>query len=725
MPRTTFAPAALAVLLLLLGAGPVQAQPAPDNPPRLTAERLADVEAALVRVELELQYADGEAPYGVLDQDPGSRQQPLHRLADVVLEERPLETTGFLVAPDLVVAMDPTVHPRFIRTIRVRHGDAGTTATVTAYGTDRWVVWLRLDQPIPGTRPLTFTRGVAAQVVTSYRFEGGMLTDVLPFPGRLQRIEGGALFRVAENQGIAIDREGRPLGLVLSRRLPLDDGWQGSPEAWPRIGAEGHATHLATLRSQVRQRMPRVRLSFRSPRNPQGPQDRFRFGDSPDGEEEVPTELDVAGILVAERRVVIPTRLRPRTTARLERITVHVPGREPIPARFEASFRDLGALVAVLDEDAGPVVPLDQGPLQDLVEHLVLQAEVEIQGENRIEFLHHARIGGLRVGPRLEPYPELADPTAVGRTHLFRTNGALLALPLRPRDRFAPETPGYAAPEPVLTPARLLAAALRDLPTSADPANVPRSEADEDRVAWLGTELQPLSRDLARANGVSALTRDGESGALVTYVHPESPAARAGIRPGAILLRLTAERVPVPLEVQVEEDGMRAQPFPWDRLDDIRDQFFDRLPTPWAPVANGFVRLLTDLGFGTRYRLAYIVDGVVREETFTVEPGPVDYESAPRHTSEPLGLTVRDLTYEVRRYMQRNAEEPGVVVSNLVPGSRASVAGLKPFEVITHVGGEAVRDVADFERLTRGEAELQFTVKRMAKGRIVSLRTGP
>ena len=99
-----------------------------------------------------------------------------------------------------------------------------------------------------------------------------------------------------------------------------------------------------------------------------------------------------------------------------------------------------------------------------------------------------------------------------------------------------------------------------------------------------------MSRELARANQVSEYTQDGESGAMVTYVHPGSPAAKAGITAGAVLLRLRVPGEPVPIEVEVEEDPMRSQAFPWERLDEIREQVFDRIPTPWAPVENAFNR---------------------------------------------------------------------------------------------------------------------------------------
>ena len=61
---------------------------------------------------------------------------------------------------------------------------------------------------------------------------------------------------------------------------------------------------------------------------------------------------------------------------------------------------------------------------------------------------------------------------------------------------------------------------------------------DENRIAWLGVILQPLNRELARFNDLSEHTRDGKTGAMVSFVYPGSPADKAGVKVGQFLLRL-------------------------------------------------------------------------------------------------------------------------------------------------------------------------------------------
>ena len=262
---------------------------------------------------------------------------------------------------------------------------------------------------------------------------------------------------------------------------------------------------------------------------------------------------------------------------------------------------------------------------------------------------------------------------------------------------------------------------LADVKGNSDPGNVPLSEQEEHRLAWLGTELQPLNRELARENKVSELTHDGATGALVSYVYPGSPAAGAGVEPGWILLRLLIEDQPRPLEIQADETSTIV--FPWQQLDRIPEELFDRAPTPWPLAENHLSRTLTDLGFGKKFKAEFFHDGKVITKDFVVTQSPTHYDSAPRYKSAALGITVRDLTYEVRLYFQKKDTDPGVIVSKVEPGSKGSVAGLKRYEVITHINDVEVKNVKDFEKQL-GDAgdELRLTVKRMTQGRVVKIK---
>jgi hypothetical protein len=322
---------------------------------------------------------------------------------------------------------------------------------------------------------------------------------------------------------------------------------------------------------------------------------------------------------------------------------------------------------------------------------------------------------------------------------MFDENWELIAFPLMKRERASAER-RLDSERAVLTSSAMFKEVFTDLDKNTDLSNIPLTEAQENRLAWLGVELQPLNKELARANGVSDLSRDGEIGALVSYVYPDSPAERAGIEIGYVLLRLHVEGYPKPIEVKIGEHIFSRGMFPWDKLDELPEQYYDQIPQPWVPAENTFTRAMTDVGFGKKFEAEFCTDGKVLRKEFAVTQSPPHYDSARRHKTELLGLTVRNLTYEVRRYFHKEQDEPGVIISKIEPGSKASVAGIKPFEMVTHVNGKEVFDVDDFDNALKEatrfaesqptseptdteERQLRLSVKRMMKGRVVRIKT--
>lgn len=344
-----------------------------------------------------------------------------------------------------------------------------------------------------------------------------------------------------------------------------------------------------------------------------------------------------------------------------------------------------------------------------------------MKGQQRTAYYLHARLSGFQSGFRNAIYPE--STSLSDEMFIFDDEGGLVSLPVQRRKKVTVRDE-WSYDEMLATPVAYLLEALKDLDANSDPNNVPLTEEEENRLAWMGVELQPLDAELARLNNVSDMTNDGESGALVTYIYPESPAAKAGVQTGDVLLRLHVEGQPRPLEVNMQDDSyFSMNDFPWDELESGQypPEIFERLPQPWASVENTFTRSLTDLGFQTPYTADLWRDGKLLNIALEVVPGPSHYNSAAKYKSEPLGLTVRDLTYEVRRYFQKPDDEPGVIVSKVEAGSKTAVAGMMPYEIVTHVNDEPVKSVADFERLTSAGGDLRLEVKRRTRGRLVKL----
>jgi hypothetical protein len=672
----------------------------------------AAVAPSLVRVEYALRYDKGEDPRSAgwtRTACPIGKQSGLP-VESAIKEERPLEVEGFLVSPTQVVTTDPMIHPRFLEGVSVRQGDDVVKARLAACAKTQNAVILELERPLRSARPLEFyPKAAPPYLAMVYEETGGVWTvGVEGYSPGAAVDEKGRQAYPAPLQSLITDVAGRAVALAMNGRfVPAD----GPPLSWPAYTAAEMARLMADLEKRCTEGLPRVTLHFRSPKKEAG--GRYHGRD----DEENATERHVLGLLLDGNRVLVLASVKPKVTARLEKIVVHPAAGAPAEAKFAGSLQDYGCILATVDRPVGRAVAISAGPILESRFALLPAAEISLHGENRTCYYGHRRISGFEVGWRRQVYPEVA-----GRDEglfLFDPQGSLVALPLARREKVSAER--SARDEVKLTPASYLTAVLADLAGNVDPQNVPLTEQQERRLAWLGVELQGLNKELARENKVSQLTRDGETGGLVSYVYPGSPAAGAGIEPGYILLRLRAEGLPKPIEVELGEDESERGPFPWERLDELQEQYYDRIPTPWPNAENSFTRALTDLGFGKKFQAEFFHDGKVLTKDFAVVASPPHYDAAPRAKAAALGLTVRDLTYEVRRYFQKAPEDPGVIVSRIEPGSRASVAGIKPYEIITHVNDKPVKDSKDFENAVPKEGELRLSVKRMNQGRVVKM----
>ena len=705
-------------LLLAAGCGPAGREAASVAKQEAAAAALAP---SLVRVEYTLRFDQGESPDGggwssnsFPGQGFGGRG-----LGGPIREERPFEMAGFVVAPNRVVTSDAMIHPRFIERIAVRQGDEVIPARITSVARDHAAAVLELERPLSKAKPLAFDAGRAGplQSVTFSPLDGVWSIRVRGFSPLLAVGETGRKSFGAPLQSLIVAQDGTPVGLSVDGTVPADDSWKGSPLDWPMLAADELKKILAEAEKRCNRGLVRVTLYFRSPSKDAAGGRRFRSRD----DEEGATERHATGILLPDKRVLVLAGLKPKVTGRLDRIVVHTADGQAVPAKFSQSLLDYGALLATLEKPVVGAVTLGGDNLFDLQFKALPAADIRLHGENRTVFMVHRRLCGFEFGWRRMVFPQIGGGD--GTLFLFDAAGALVALPVARREKVSTEEKYSSRDESRLTPAAFLRKVLENLDGQVDPYNVPLTEEEESRLAWLGVELQALNRDLARASKVSEQTRDGETGAMVSYVYPNSPAAQAGIVPGDILLRLHVAGEPKPVDVRVEEDDRG--PFPWERLDEVPEQYYDRIPPPWPSAESVFTRALTDLGFGKKFDAEFVHGGKIEKKPFAVVASPPHYESAPRYKAPALGLTVRDLTFEVRRYLARAADAPGVIITKIEPGSKGSVAGVKPFEVITHVNDKPIANVKDFEQAVgKATGELRLSVKRMMKGRVVKIMLG-
>lgn len=184
---------------------------------------------------------------------------------------------------------------------------------------------------------------------------------------------------------------------------------------------------------------------------------------------------------------------------------------------------------------------------------------------------------------------------------------------------------------------------------------------------WLGVLIQEVSRDLAQSFGLSK-----PHGALVAEVLPGSPAAKAGLKPGDIIL-----------EFEGEEIGLSAE-----------------LPPQVGRVKVGSTAELLIMRNGSRKD----VDVTIGE--LPDSPGAQARQSAPAKTvpDNPLGLKVEPLPRELK---QKWDVEGGVLVADVGQGP-AQKAGIRPGDVIRSINNQDVASPDDFRAaikdLPRGKA---------------------
>ncbi len=707
--------------LWLLASLAAHCAPAPSS--SATATAATNLAPSLLVVEFQLQKNKGETPRGagLLERCPSCGKFHVDQAAEMLQEERPLALAGYLLADGKVVLEDPLIHPRFIQSIRVRLGSASVSARLSAYARHKLALMLELSAPLPGARPLQFdTRGEEPFLLDHFLSGNGeWLQSITPLANAIAVRANSVAIVSSPAPGLILDSRGVPVGLQFDAELPLDGSWKGTPLDWIWAPMDTVQDHLRELEKSTSQTLLKVTLGFRSPK--QRPEQQMRY--APMGaEDDNSTEQNALGVVVKPDQVVVLASLKSKTTARLEKITVHPANGSPVEARFHASLKHFGCFLAKLESPLPRVIGDSGRNIVTYRDERIFFVDLNVQGGKRVGFYQPGGISFYKLRAQGRPYPELVGDYA--RTFLFDWSGNLLAMPLKERQTLSTEEFHEAANEAISTPFRYVLDSLAQLSDCSDPANVPLTEAEDSRLAWLGVELQPLNKDLARVNKVSDETRDGETGALVTYVYEGSPAAKTGLEPGNILLRVRSRAQPSAIDIKIEDDRQRLQDFPWDRLDEVPEQFLDRIPSPWPSPENNFTRLLTGLGFGNEFNLEFVKNSQLTNCNFKVEASPAHFDAAERYKAENLGVTVKNLTYEVRRYLQRGSEEPGVVISKVEQGSKAAVAGIKPFELITHVNDQPLASVKEFQKLATQPGVLRLSIKRMDKGRIVKLTGG-
>jgi serine protease Do len=189
---------------------------------------------------------------------------------------------------------------------------------------------------------------------------------------------------------------------------------------------------------------------------------------------------------------------------------------------------------------------------------------------------------------------------------------------------------------------------------------------------WLGVGIQRVTPDLAKSFGLKEA-----AGALVSKVFEDTPAARAGLKQGDIILSFDGKKI---------EDS-------------------SELP-----------RVVASTPVGKEVNIQLFRDG----KTISVQAKIAEMEEKKKEAEKerplekPVGILVQDVTPEIARSL--GMERPrGIVVAQVEPGSPADEAGMRRGDVILEVDRKPIENVEAFRKVIREakeQAVLLFLIRR-------------
>ena len=167
---------------------------------------------------------------------------------------------------------------------------------------------------------------------------------------------------------------------------------------------------------------------------------------------------------------------------------------------------------------------------------------------------------------------------------------------------------------------------------------------------FLGVSLQPVDKDIADAFNLSR-----PEGALISEVIKDSPADKAGIKQGDIIVE------------------------------------YNKMP---LKSLQNFRKDISMMAPGSTVQLKVNRKGEI--VPITVLLGSAADNSASEGVVQKLGMEIENLTPEVAKQLGYSNKEEGVVITKVKPGSLAALAGLRPGFLIQAVNHRKVTSVSDF-----------------------------
>lgn len=196
---------------------------------------------------------------------------------------------------------------------------------------------------------------------------------------------------------------------------------------------------------------------------------------------------------------------------------------------------------------------------------------------------------------------------------------------------------------------------------------------------WTGLQGQPVTPDM-----VDTLGLQRAQGALINRVNPRSPAAKAGVKSGDVILTVNGR--------------------------DVAD-----------PEALKF-RLAT-VALGTPIKLQLVRDGKLTEATMVAEAPPEDpprQETKLKGQNPFSGATVVNISPAVAEELGGTSREQGVVVMQADEGN-AGRLGLSRGDIVLGVNGAKINTVTDLKQALDGQDSRRWRIQVLRGDQVMNL----
>jgi serine protease Do len=175
--------------------------------------------------------------------------------------------------------------------------------------------------------------------------------------------------------------------------------------------------------------------------------------------------------------------------------------------------------------------------------------------------------------------------------------------------------------------------------------------------SYLGVEAQQITPQMAKALSLPAAVGNPPSGALVASVSQNSPAEKAGIKPGDVITQINGQKIENPRDLAIKVAG-----------------------TP--PDSDAKLSILRG---GKAQTIDAHLARLGREAS-----GGGGGESGQQNNQGSIGVSLSALTPDLRQQLGVDESVRGVVVQAVRSGSPADQAGIRPGDVILQVGSQTV-----------------------------------